>query len=532
MSLDKINYKTVFLLIYIFFISNLLIAKNLDSFSDTVQHFKDERISDSLKKIELIEEITNTLESNLLFEDIIKLADEDETFIVTTKILNLRDSPNGQKIEILKEGDVVINLESQGQWFKIISIDNKVGWVSSEYLSIIDQNEKYIVERSSNQSFKDFYSNVDEFNLEKQISFESHFNKMHFKFLFDKEQYSINTYKGLSIVGLSQFLISGYEGLNISNICTEDIVNNTYENGYWCEDIENAFLNSEANQICDKFDGFFQRNTNKVLYMGCYFDNNTEDEAAIAELLDIYMKQKYDDSELYIIHYDWRNYPDQIIHKYHYDQLTSYSWFFDEDKQLHFYTYCEQSDCINPMFGLDIGNYSLLFNSMSEYVEFEKENIKAVLPKIHFEQNKSLYEDLSFMEDNFLQTDLPQKIEELRKYHVDKRTSLIGDKQTKTITELDLLKQQLHRCLELNAGVASLEKIKPVIRIEVNPDRTIKSAKVVNHERLSDPSFRTAAEAAMRAINNPDCSPLLLPEDKYDLWKEIYFTFDFGWMYD
>ena len=50
----------------------------------------------------------------------------------------------------------MINLESQGQWFKIISIDNKVGWVSSEYLSIIDQNEKYIVERSSNQRYKDF----------------------------------------------------------------------------------------------------------------------------------------------------------------------------------------------------------------------------------------------------------------------------------------------------------------------------------------------------------------------------------------
>ncbi|GIR66634.1 MAG: hypothetical protein CM15mP70_17410 [Pelagibacteraceae bacterium] len=54
----------------------------------------------------------------------------------------------------------------------------------------------------------------------------------------------------------------------------------------------------------------------------------------------------------------------------------------------------------------------------------------------------------------------------------------------------------------------------------------------MNQERLIDPSFRTAAEAAMRAVNNPDCSPLLLPEDKYDLWKEINFTFDFSWMFD
>ena len=103
---------------------------------------------------------------------------------------------------------------------------------------------------------------------------------------------------------------------------------------------------------------------------------------------------------------------------------------------------------------------------------------------------------------------------------------------TMTISEIDLLRQQLHSCLNLNVGVANLKEIKPVIFIEVNPDRTVKSAKVVNQEQLSDPSFRTAAEAAMRAVNNPDCSPLLLPEDKYELWKEINFTFDFSWMFD
>ena len=103
---------------------------------------------------------------------------------------------------------------------------------------------------------------------------------------------------------------------------------------------------------------------------------------------------------------------------------------------------------------------------------------------------------------------------------------------TMTISEIDLLRQQLHSCLNLNVGVANLKEIKPVVFIEVNPDRTVKSALVVNKEKLNDPSFRTAAEAAMRAVNNPDCSPLLLPEDKYDQWKEINFTFDFSWMFD
>ena len=101
-----------------------------------------------------------------------------------------------------------------------------------------------------------------------------------------------------------------------------------------------------------------------------------------------------------------------------------------------------------------------------------------------------------------------------------------------TMSDQELLEQQLYSCLNLNAGVANLEDIKPIIYIEVNPDRTVKSSKVVNKEKLNDPSFRTAAEAAMRAVNNPDCSPLLLPEDKYEQWKEINFTFDFSWMFD
>ena len=53
------------------------------------------------------------------------------------------------------------------------------------------------------------------------------------------------------------------------------------------------------------------------------------------------------------------------------------------------------------------------------------------------------------------------------------------------------------------------------------------SAKVVNYERLSVPNFRIAAETSMRAINNPECSPLNLPAGKYDQRKEINFTFDF-----
>jgi len=102
-----------------------------------------------------------------------------------------------------------------------------------------------------------------------------------------------------------------------------------------------------------------------------------------------------------------------------------------------------------------------------------------------------------------------------------------------TISEIDLLRQQLYSCLTIPAGAKALKDLKVLVNIEVNPDRTIKNAVLVNKERsATDTYFRTAAEAAMRAVNNPECSPLKLPEDKYDQWKEINFTFDFSWMFE
>ncbi len=65
------------------------------------------------------------------------------------------------------------------------------------------------------------------------------------------------------------------------------------------------------------------------------------------------------------------------------------------------------------------------------------------------------------------------------------------------------------------------------LAIDVNPDRTVANAEIIDKSRYSSDSFfRAAADAARRAVLNPNCSPLLLPADKYDQWKHIDFTFD------
>ena len=176
----------------------------------------------------------------------------------------------------------------------------------------------------------------------------------------------------------------------------------------------------------------------------------------------------------------------------------------------------------------DLENADQEFKSVQEETEQPFDNLEIVIKK---KPNKKSFNVSSVLKDL---ENADQEFKKVQEETEVKQEEVFTEKvaATMTISEIDLLRQQLHSCLNLNVGVPNLKDLKPVIFIEVNPDRTVKSAKVVNQERLSDPSFRIAAEAAMRAVNNPNCSPLLLPEEKYDQWKEINFTFDFSWMFE
>jgi outer membrane biosynthesis protein TonB len=96
-----------------------------------------------------------------------------------------------------------------------------------------------------------------------------------------------------------------------------------------------------------------------------------------------------------------------------------------------------------------------------------------------------------------------------------------------TITQEDALRRQISQCWNMPIGARDAQNLIVEIVIDVNPDRTVQRAEIVDQTRYAtDSFFRAAAEAALRAVRNPRCSPLELPPDKYDQWKRIDFTFD------
>jgi outer membrane biosynthesis protein TonB len=93
-------------------------------------------------------------------------------------------------------------------------------------------------------------------------------------------------------------------------------------------------------------------------------------------------------------------------------------------------------------------------------------------------------------------------------------------------SELDRLRAQIMACWVEPTGLREGEQMVVEVRVAVNQDRTVQKAEVLDTGRMrADPFYRTLGESAVRALYNPNCSPLLLPESKYSSWGSIVFRF-------
>ena len=99
-----------------------------------------------------------------------------------------------------------------------------------------------------------------------------------------------------------------------------------------------------------------------------------------------------------------------------------------------------------------------------------------------------------------------------------------------TASELDALReqvrQQLMPCWNIPAGARDAKDLEVRVRASVSPDGTVREATIVDQGGLSDPLVRAAAESARRTFFNPRCTPLRLPTDKYEVWKDLVVSFN------
>ena len=103
----------------------------------------------------------------------------------------------------------------------------------------------------------------------------------------------------------------------------------------------------------------------------------------------------------------------------------------------------------------------------------------------------------------------------------------IGD--TLSISEMDAIRRQIEQCWNVPSviGAKDVGKLKVDIGLTLNPDGTLRSARIVDQFRLeTNSTYRAVAESALRAVRNPRCNKFNLPLEKYEIWKDMIVGFD------
>ena len=161
------------------------------------------------------------------------------------------------------------------------------------------------------------------------------------------------------------------------------------------------------------------------------------------------------------------------------------------------------------------------------------ENDKAVSkPKPKPEKDfsiASMLKDLRNEKTNMVQNEVKEEVEEVD----NKSTDDTDDNVMLSISEIDMLRQQLSSCWNAPAGAVIERGDKVTISAKVLQNMKVSpnSIRIVDTNiAKTNPFYGPITDSAMRTLLNPECTPLKLPKDKYNLWKNLTITFDYSIM--
>jgi hypothetical protein len=141
----------------------------------------------------------------------------------------------------------------------------------------------------------------------------------------------------------------------------------------------------------------------------------------------------------------------------------------------------------------------------------------------------SMLKDLRNEKTNMAQNEVKEEVEEVD----NKSTDDTDENIMLSISEIDMLRQQLSSCWNAPAGAVIERGDKVTISAKVlqNMKVSANSIRIVDTNiAKTNPFYGPITDSAMRTLLNPECTPLKLPKDKYNLWKNLTITFDYSIM--
>ena len=141
----------------------------------------------------------------------------------------------------------------------------------------------------------------------------------------------------------------------------------------------------------------------------------------------------------------------------------------------------------------------------------------------------SMLKDLRNEKTNMVQNEVKEEVEEVD----NKSTDDTDESIILSISEIDMLRQQLSSCWNAPAGAVIERGDKVTISAKVLQNMKVSpnSIRIVDTNiAKTNPFYGPITDSAMRTLLNPECTPLKLPKDKYNLWKNLTITFDYSIM--
>lgn len=141
---------------------------------------------------------------------------------------------------------------------------------------------------------------------------------------------------------------------------------------------------------------------------------------------------------------------------------------------------------------------------------------------------ESVLKDLSEMKERVAHADQEKEKADLSaSSHGAQNTSPNHEGHQVTRDELEAVRRHIQRCWNVPAGVKEGGRLVVKIRLLMNPDGTVREARVLPSSRSrTDLFYRMASESALRAVQDRRCQPFPLPPQKYNQWKVFVISFD------
>lgn len=116
----------------------------------------------------------------------------------------------------------------------------------------------------------------------------------------------------------------------------------------------------------------------------------------------------------------------------------------------------------------------------------------------------------------------PEPVEKTKQTASVSRTS---HDNSLSISEEDAIRRQFKSCWNLDLGLKDVESMVVSVRVYLNPDMSVRDARILDRVSGANPFYRAFAESARRAVRNPDCSPVNIPASRYAVLKTFVLRF-------